>query len=280
MPRRVTLLVVLVWISAAGVWAQTPAPPAVVQRPAAPDAPGATPLDPVVDRILTRLEQRDVRDLRAELSWRIHHIVDEPDEALTKLGRLWFQRGQPSSRFLIEFSDKVSAGRKTKLNEKHLFDGVWYTEFLPESKQIVHRQVRYEDEPSDPFSIAQGVFPLPFGQPKSEILAEFTVQRLSAPDPDDLPDCDHLELTPRPGGRMDRLYKRVHIWVARGGPAADLPMQVRAGRRDGSGQLDANITIRFRDPQVNPAFGSSVFKIDPQPGFQETREPLPPRAAP
>lgn len=256
--------------------AQTrPDRPAAPASASAPADPGEPVLSPAADRILTRLEERRIRDLRAELTWKLEYVLDAPEDAQTKRGEIWFRDDKPVARFLIQFTRKIGGGRADVLDEKHLFDGVWYVEQHADRRQIVRRQVRAESDPADPFKVGEGVFPLPFGQKKADIVREFEVIVKEERCDDDPPETDRLRLIPRAGTSAAQLYRYVDFWIAREGGAADLPVQVRAGKMDGAGRLNSTITIRFDKPRLNEGFSPSVFTLDTPAGFEETVEPLP-----
>ncbi len=236
-------------------------------------------LDPVVDRILTRLEQREIRDLRAEVAWKLQYLTDDPEEALTRRGQIWYRRGEPTARFLVHFSEKIQAGRREPLEEKHLFDGRWYIELQSQTRHVSRREVRREDDPSDPFRLGEGPFPVPFGQRKADILREFEVARIEASG-EGPADTDRLRLTPRPGTSTAQTYQWVEFWIAREGAVSGLPLQVRAAKLKGTGQLDAYITVTFRNAELNVGLSESLFRIETPPGYQETVEPLAPREPP
>ncbi|MFO0837558.1 MAG: hypothetical protein U1D55_03460 [Phycisphaerae bacterium] len=236
-------------------------------------------LSPEVDRILTRMEERKVDDLRAEVTWETRFTIDDPDEAAKKVGELWFQDGKPAPRFMARFKKKISGKRVDNLDEQHLFDGFWFTERDGETKSVTKRQVRRADDPMNPYKIGQGTFPLPFGQKKADILREFDV-KLEASGADAPENTDHLRLMPRADSDLGRIYGRVEFWVAREGKISGLPVKVRAEKRNGTGRVDSVITVTFGDAQLNQGLSSSMFKIDVPPGFDFSEEPLPDENAP
>ncbi|MBK9126565.1 MAG: hypothetical protein IPM13_02050 [Phycisphaerales bacterium] len=253
------------------------APGGTEARPAADAAPAAStpvePIDPRLDEILTRLEQREVSDLRAGVAWRMQYVVDLPEDATTKRGRLWYQQGKPTARFMIHFSESIQGDRREKTDERHGFDGEWYTDYQARSKSAIRTQVRRPDDPDNPFDIARGLFPLPFGQKKADILREFQA-RLVPPAAGDPPDTDRVELTPREGTRIGTIYGKMDFWIARAGRLEGLPIRVKVAKKDGTGQINSHITITFDDVALNAGFPGDVFKMDIPKDFQVTVEPL------
>lgn len=227
-----------------------------------------------VDAILLRLEARRVTDLRARVSWRLHYVLDAEDEALTKLGDLWFQDTKPVARFLIHFRERRAPdGRSDPLDERHLFDGEWYTEVQSQARSVTRRQVRSATDPGNPYRVGEGTFPLPFGQKKDDILREFEVFLLDRAD-NDPPDTDRLRLKPRPHTRAATEYGELHFWIVRDGLLAGLPIRVQVAKLDGTGKLNSTITIQFRNVELNTGLDDRLFRIEVPAGYTETVEPL------
>lgn len=234
-------------------------------------------VDPRVDQILTRLEERQIEDLHAELSWTVADPLEEEEDRQTKRGAIWFRQMKPTGKFLIQLRDKSAAGTRHAIDERHLFDGEWYIMLDSQARQVSRYEVRRPNDTSDPFRLGQGPFPVPFGQKKADILREFEVIRV-APAKDDPADTDHLKLTPRPESASARNYKSVDFWIAQQGEEAGLPIQVKAAKRDGTGRLSSTITVRFEKARLNAGIAPTLFQIETPPGFNETVERLPPPA--
>lgn len=278
----------IILVLGVGVVAAAQSPPPPTQPPApttmAAEAPSSATLDPAIDAILTRLEERRVQDLHARLTWRQEFAVDEPDEVVSKRGELWYQQAEPVARFLIHFKEWIKGTEKRTLDERHLFDGCWYVEVQSQTKTVQRREVRRPDDPGDPYKVGEGVFPLPFGQKKDDILREFEVALLP-PAADDPKDTDHLRLTPRAGTRTGQNYKELDFWVQRGGPMDGLPVRVRVAKLDGTGRVNSHITITFGDAALNKGLRADLFEIKTPRGYTELVErlepiPVPGEAAP
>lgn len=230
--------------------------------------------DDVVDRILSRLEDRKIEDLKAKIVWELEYVSSEEGEAPDrKLGKLWYRSAQPDPKFKVTFEHRIVDGKKQKLDEDHMFDGYWYVELQRQQKVLTRREVRAAGDKRDPYKLGEGVFPLPFGQKKADILSEFEVSRIPEAS-DDPKGTDHLRMFPRDGTNTARIYKVVDFWIAREGKLAGLPIQVRAGKRDGTGQVNSYIRIKFDDVELNSGLADSVFKIEKPAGFTEHVETL------
>jgi len=247
-------------------------------------APAATQarLDPEIEEVLNRLENRDVQDLHARLAWRQEYITDLEEDWVTKRGEIWYQKAEPVAKFLIHFNEKLTGTRRDKLDERHLFDGCWYVELDSRTRTVQRREVRRPNDPGNPYKVGEGVFPLPFGQKKEDILREFELQKLP-PASDDPPTTDHLRLWPREGTKTGQSYKQLDFWISREGPTAGLPVKVRVAKLDGTGKINSHITITFSDAELNRGFSGSIFEIKTPPGYTEAEperlEPIPLPAA-
>jgi len=242
--------------------------PASATQPASAPATQAT-LDPEVDKILTRLEEREVQDLQARLTWRLQYVID-PD-ATVKSGELWYQKAEPVGKFLIRFQQVISGNRKDKVDERHMFDGCWYVELQSQTKTYQRREIRRPGDPWNPYKVGEGIFPMPFGQKKADLLREFAVERIE-PGKDDPPATDRLRLTPHAGTRSGESYKELDLWIGREGPAAGAPIKVQVAKKDGTGKVNSTITITFEAVKLNQGFSSGVFEIKKPPGYEELPE--------
>lgn len=232
-----------------------------------------SPIDPEVDRILTRLEEREVHDLHAAMTWSQQFVVEEGVDK--KVGELWFKRFEPVPKFLASFDSKIDR-KKIAIIEKHFFDGVWYEELKGNdgTGSVVRRQVRRQDDPANPFEVGVGPFPLPFGQKKSRILSVFDVSKES-PSGDDPANTTHLRLIPHKNTREFDTYASVEFWISSEGKFAGLPIKVRAAKKDGTGAVNVYVIVEFDKIELNTGMSDSVFKIDAPPGFQRLPdEPL------
>lgn len=254
--------------AAVAAWAQVTTAPA-----------GSQPaVDPEVDEILTRLELREIKDLAARVTWRLEYVID-PDDFTVKLGRIWYEDRDPVARFLIHFDTRISGERRDKSDEQHVFDGRWYTKIDARTKSVERYEVRRPDDPVDPYRVGEGVFPVPFGQKKEEILREFEVTKVP-PAEKDPPGTDRLHLVPRQGTQTGESYKELDFWIERDGPAVGLPTRVRVAKLDGTGKLNSYITITFDEPKINAGLEPKVFEITIPAGYTVSEERLEPIAPP
>jgi hypothetical protein len=245
-----------------------------------PDAPATQPApDPAIDRILTRLEARTVDDLHARITWERRYDVAAEDETDVKIGELWYKRLTPISKFKVAFSRKVVANRRIPLDEQYLFDGLWFTELNAQARTVIRREVRRPDDPVNPYKLGEGPFPLPFGQKKEDILAEFTVT-LVPPAKDDPADTDQLRLVPRAGTQTEKRFSDLRFWIVRTGALEGLPIRVMAAQKSGTGRVDSYSTLSFDEVKLNTGFSAGTFEIRTPGGFEEVVERLEPIVPP
>lgn len=258
---RAAAMIAICWGGVATAAAQSAASP--------PD----TPLDGEVDRILTRLEERHINDLRARIVWELRYPTDEPEDAERKFGELWYRDEQPVAKFKAAFDEKIVGDTKRRLDEQHLFDGRWYHELRSETKTVTRREIRRESDPN-PYKLGEGAFPLPFGQKKVDIVREFSVA-IVPPAAGDPQRVDHLKLTPRTGGQMDAHYKEIEFWIGRADAEfPGLPVKVRTAKKDGTGAINSYITVTFSKIELNAGFAGNVFNLATPIGFDEVKEPI------
>jgi hypothetical protein len=238
-----------------------------------PPASAPAALDPQVEEILTRLETRQLTDLKCNVDWSVRTPPEE--DGILKSGDLWYRDEPAGAKFKVEFRRQVSGQRRDQLDEQHLFDGRWYVELQgrAEIKTVTRREIRAAEDRRNPYKLGEGAFPLPFGQKKADILREFEVTLLAASktDPEK---SDRLHLVPRKDTHTFKTYKSLDCWVARDGPLAGLPVQVLCVKRDPSGRSGSEIKITFKNVELNAGISSAIFQIATPSGFRESIETL------
>jgi len=141
-----------------------------------------------------------------------------------------------------------------------VFDGEWFVERDNDRKQIIKRQVVPPGERFDPFSLKEGVFPMPIGQPKDDVLARFDVEMidLAAGGQDSflakfLKDDNvwGLKLVPDPGTPAAEEFAMVHLFYDR---ALKVPVGIDVFKPGGNRD-----TILFLVPKRNEGVDEAVF---------------------
>ncbi len=279
--RAMRLWLTLCGIAAMGGFsaAQTKPPSETEVEPSAKTAADAKPVadrkaaadDEVVDQILTRLESRQIDDLKAKVIWESGDAIN-PAGTLKKMGEIWYRQDKPVAQFKVRFSRKIVAKRAIDLNEEHLFNGETYTELNEETKSVISRVIRDAEDKRNPYKVGEGAFPLPFGQRKEDILREFEVTRLLPTDKDPR-NTDHLKLIPRKNTVSSQRYRAVEFWINKpDAEPAGLPVKVRTIEKSPAADEQSYIDVLFENIQINSGIGAGLFQIETPDGFQETYE--------
>lgn len=239
-------------------------------------AAAAQPLssgDPTIDAILDRLEEKgkSIKGLKCELIY-THVITDPVESRKKKEGSLIFARAEPNSRFLARFDRIIADGVVTKNAEYYGFDGRWLIERNDRAKTITKYEIAREGERRDPFKIGEGPFPLPFGQKREEILANFkvTLEPFTMGDP---LQSNHLRCIPMPGTELAQRYARVDMYIDK---RLELPVRlVSENAKD-----ESRIEVDFKGINVDEAPAGSRFVVEEPKDFEVRIEPLADRATP
>lgn len=103
----------------------------------------------------------------------------------TRQGQLFYQVLRPATpdpragaedrkRFAVRFETLILQGGRVEDEVKdYIFDGEWFVERTPASRQFIKRQIVPPGERFDPLKVGEGPFPLPIGQKRADILAEY-----------------------------------------------------------------------------------------------------------
>ncbi len=227
------------------------------------------PLDPQVEKILDRLEEKGrIKDLQADIEYVKEDAVLDSKQVYK--GILLFKEEQPNPRFFIRFDQSTNDAIVNEKKEWHVFDGQWYIEARQSTTTINKRQVVRPGEKAEVFGVGKA-FPLPFGQKKADIVRHFDV-KLVSPKKDDLKNTDHLECKPLPGTDMARKYDTVHFFIDR-----DLGLPVKLSTVDKD--EDQQISATFKNLKVNTEFAGSELNLPSLPDYRINEERLPEESA-
>jgi len=224
--------------------------------------------DPVIDAILDRLEAKGkaIKGLSATMMYASVTVFPVEDKK-TKEGTLLFARGQPNARFRVHFTKKIYSGTVDRSEELYIFDGRWLIIRNDKAKTVTRRQIARDGEHKDPFKIGKGLFPLPFGQRRDEMLRHFKIS-LKPFELGDPLHSQHLHCVPRPKAQLAGKYSRVEMYVDK---RLDLPIRIVC-----ENAADGNrIEVDFKDVDVSRAPAGSRFDIGDIPAdFTVTIKPL------
>ena len=217
------------------------------------------PADPAaadVESILERIEDRGagVNDLRCRVIYMVEDRI--ADDKVIREGEILYKKKEPNPVFMITFTKTIQEGTVSRLKSWWLFDGRWLYEAKQRSKSIIKRDLAPSGERIDLFDLEKAPFPIPFGQKKDKILANFDV-RLGPGGANAPPDTDHLICTPKPEGRFAKDYTKVEFFVDR---SLNLPTKIVMTENP----PDKVITATFPDlsnGSLNTNLADSIFRL-------------------
>ena len=161
--------------------------PAVPPAPVAPVVPAAqteSAAQESVDAILDGMEAqgRTMKDFTASAS--MEKFESLTDEREIRRGRVVVVGPSGAQRHIAIIFDETidSSGRGSTDSRRFIYSAGWLTEFDLARKQAIRRQLARAGEVFDPLRVGEGAFPVPLGQPKADVLREFTATVAPLPD--------------------------------------------------------------------------------------------------
>lgn len=187
--------------------------PASEASPTSASAPATTTTNRSIDAVLDAMELQGatMKDFTATAI--VEKIESLTQEREVRRGRVVVVGPCGAERqvgiAMDEFID--STGRGSTDSRRFLFREGWLLELDPAKKQLIRRQLARAGEAFDPLRIGEGPFPVPLGQPKRDVLREFTVEFAPRPTATffrsiaaDDPSIIALRLVPRTGTAIAR----------------------------------------------------------------------------
>jgi hypothetical protein len=206
--------------------------------------------------ILERLEARGqgIRDLACDVELT---TVDElAADEFTKFGEIRYQQGQPNPKFMVHFTKKHQNGRVDRGQEWYVFDGSVFWEVKERTKNRIRHEVIAQGQKVDFFDIEESPFPMPFGQKKDQILANFDVTLVTGNDGESS-DVDHLLCVPKPQSRLAREHSKLEFFISR---KLNLPVKIISVDPRGN----QTTTVKFTDlseKSLNRGLKDSEFEL-------------------
>ena len=170
--------------------------------------------------MLDRLERadRELKDLQAGVVYSVVQLIKankgDPDDVETFFGTIKFLKTPEPSRFFLHF-DRMSDGVLLHRDKQRwiIFDGVWLTRANETGQSVEREQIVRPGEKSDLFKLGQGIFPMPFGQKKADMLKNFNVRLVPHRD-DDPPGTDHLICETKKSCDLADQFERIELFVS------------------------------------------------------------------
>ena len=195
--------------------------PAHAADPAPASESFALPANATIDQVLDVLDRRGktLHDFTADVQ-----LGETGDPAIgnttTRTGKLWFEKkgneGDAKLHLVLDAKIEPHGGRLMKVPDKleYLLEDGWLTDRNYPKKTDIRRQVVKQGDKVNLLKLGEGPFPLPIGQDKNDVHANFDVT-LIRPAPDDPPDTIHLQLKPKPGTKLVKRIGQLDVWVDR-----------------------------------------------------------------
>lgn len=176
-----------------------------------------TPQDEAVTQLLDRLEVAG-----KALTTLVGRVALERQDALVgdnelRRGRLVLEQQNGARSFAFRFEEFIDVnGRSDRHLDHWIYSDGWLCELDARNKSFTKRQIVAPGQQLDPLKLGEGPFPIPTGQPKSEVLARFEVCLASLPSDvplwKNLAGVDGLRLTPKSGSGMESEFKTVEVF--------------------------------------------------------------------
>ncbi len=133
------------------------------------------------------------------------------------------QDGKASRAFAVVFETTIIGERSEPDGRTFVFDGQWLTERIPQEKLVLRRQVAPPGADFDPLKIGEGPLPLPLGQKKADILANYIAELRRAEEGiehrEDLVKftvgCAQLKLVPNAARAPNDDFEEIRLWYKR-----------------------------------------------------------------
>lgn len=257
------------------------AKPSTVNAAASSTSPVSAPaqVDVATDELLDRMHDlgHSLTSLRANLEMATTDDVMGGDR--TRTGSFLLQRHDGDSRARVSFEKLIQDdGEKRKIiseRVEYLLEGDWVIDRVygrsdsdPGGRRETHRQIRKPGEKVDLLKLGEGPFPLPIGQPRDSVRAQFEVTRL--PEDAEKPGLIGLELRPREETRLAKKFHQIVIWV---NPADAMPRVIetvsaenlidpKTNKPELVAGTESKVT-RLSDVQINQPVSDSDFKLEP-----------------
>lgn len=243
-------------------------------------APASTQAEVSTDQLLDQMHElgRTLTSLRATLE--MNTTDDVMGGNATRTGKFLLERrGEGDTRLRVNFEKLIQddGNRKKTITERieYLLEGDWVidrvygrSETDPGGRRETHRQIRKPGEKVDLLKLGEGPFPLPIGQSRESVRAQFEVTRL--PDDSEKPGLIGLELRPREETRLAKKFHQIVIWVNPEDAmprvietvSADILVNPQTNKPELVAGTESKVT-RLSDVEINKPVTAADFTLEP-----------------
>jgi outer membrane lipoprotein-sorting protein len=246
------------------------APPTGALQQNAPQA-AALNTNSTADDVLDALQAagKNMKSFSADL--KLDEINDQFGTETLRFGKIWFQTKPNGDETLHVLMDHKEVEKKqTPEKKEYLLDRGWLIDRNYDLKIETRTQLVPAGQKVNLFQLGKGPFPLPIGQDKKDVLAEFAAS-VAAPDKDDPAGTIHLKLKPLPRTQWAQTFVLVEVWVDF---KTNMPVRVAT-----QSKTEYKVTDLL-NLKVNPALNPNDLALPPlDKGWKPVDRPLPPATA-
>jgi outer membrane lipoprotein-sorting protein len=175
------------------------------------------------------------------------------DESV-RSGKAWYQADDSgSARIRVAFDKKQSSGKITDERIEYVLAGSDLIQRTYRTKTQTTQKVLRPGEKINLLKLGEGPFPLPIGQKKEDVHAQFEVKKIDAKQ-DDPAGTVHIQLVPRPDTRFARRFKTIDVWVDL---KSQMPRRIETLDRNESTTRGTELA----NVQFNPRLTDGDFKL-------------------
>jgi outer membrane lipoprotein-sorting protein len=211
-----------------------------------------------VDEILQALDDRgkNLKDFSADVV--LSSTDDSTGESSSSSGKMVYQsKGNGDARIVVSFDKLQQGDHARKVDHRYLLDnGVLDNREYKELRETINHVMK-PGQKLDLFKLGEGPFPLPLGQAKAKVHAQFDVAEIG-PASDDPTGTVHLQLTPKPSSQFSNRYKTIDIWVD---TATGMPRRIQTDDINQTNTRTADLT----NVKINAGVTDKDFVLPPMP---------------
>jgi len=213
-----------------------------------------------LDALLDALEQADtdIEKLSAKLIYeREYALAGDTQERTGTVAFLNIptDEGENIRAFAVVFETTIIGDRREPDGRTFVFDGRWLTERIPTEQLVLRREVAPPGSKFDPLKIGEGPLPLPLGQKKADILANYDARLAIASEgiehrEEDLvpftKGCAQLVLVPNAKRFEDDQFDEIRLWYKKT-DAALLPWMTMTLNKTGDEVIVLLLDVKLND---------------------------------
>jgi outer membrane lipoprotein-sorting protein len=230
-------------------------------------------VDSAVDDILAALDARgdNLQTLVADVSKSESDasLGEDPETADKRIGRVVYEkRPDGDVRIRASFSEVQSGETSRRERIEYVLSRGELIDRNYRGRVEITRVLNRAGEKLDLFQLGKGPFPLPIGQAREDVHAQFMVTKI-APADGDPENTVHLRLTPKPESRLSRDFASIDVWVDL---TDHLPRRVETLNPTGTTLTRTTMNnVKLNEPVKDQDF--ELEKIDPD-RWQISREAM------